>query len=197
MPDSAALYTGDLHVFFQDAFDEAVAARSSAPSVPVQSYLLGVLTTAAQPEQLVVADSLTLRYEAALRAAPARRFEDLRVLGDQILFTSSFFPEHLQRRGVDARYVTELGARAYRAASRLVVTTRASAIPDILDELAAGFRDFTALLHDVALTVLAGARGTADLVRLCEDWIRDRSEHTARLLRSRGVTLPNGGVLSS
>lgn len=196
MPDSAALFTGDLHVFFQDAFDEAVAARPSAPSAHVQSYLLGVLTSAAQPEPLVVTDSLTLRYEAALRAAPARRFEDLRVLGDQILFTSGFFPEHLHKRGVDARYVTELGARAYRAASRLIVTTRESAIPDILDELAAGFRDFTALLHDVALTVLASARGTADLVRLCEDWIRDRSEHTARLLRSRGVTLPSG-LLSS
>jgi hypothetical protein len=69
---------------------------------------------------------------------------------------------------------------------------------DVLSELSLGFFDLMVLLRDVALTLAArAARSASDLARLCEIWIRERSQHLERLLRARGVVLGGASVDSS
>lgn len=194
MSESQLSLHGDLNQFFKSTLDDVLRTHSRPPSEAIQAYLVGVLVDSAKMDQTVARtweEPLPVLLHSALGAAPIERFEKLRSLGDNVLLVSGFFHEHLERIGVQERYVEHVGARAYRAASSLLATPEPLAQgSDVLLELAQGFGAFAQLLRDVAATLFAhAAHGPSHLVALCEQFLRGGSEHIARLLRARGVNL--------
>ena len=188
----------DLGAFFRQVVEETLEHHPQKPEPLVQAYLLGLLEDAGHtPEPIArgVGRPLALQLVEALEAHPAARFDRLRQVGDSVLLIGGLYRGYLERSGLEDRYVVAVGRRAYAAAASLMDAPRpmageAKRAPDVLTELAYGFRDLMALLRDVALTIVAkAARSGADLAHLCELWIGERSAHLGRLLRARGVML--------
>jgi hypothetical protein len=137
---------------------------------------------------------LTLLLDEALHAPGQERFERLRVLGDGVLYVSGFFAAHLETRGVEVRYVTSLGARAYDGAGRLLRGGAGESGPDLFFELAENFERFAELLASVAEKLsLAVAPSSQGLLRLYERWLKTGSDAIGTELMSRGV-LPVRGA---
>jgi hypothetical protein len=132
--------------------------------------------------------------DEALHAPGNERFERLRVLGDGVLYVSGFFAPHLETRGVEARYVTALGARAYDGAGKLLRGGTGDGAPDLFFELAENFGRFADLLSDVAERLsLSAAPSSTGLLKLYERWLKTGSEALGNELAGRGV-LPVRGA---
>jgi hypothetical protein len=190
----------NLGAYFRAVVEETLSHHPVQPEPLVQEYLLALLEDAgATPESVAraVDRPLGLQLSDALRSHPAARFERLRQVGDGVLLMGGLYRGYLERHGLEDGYVVAVGQRAYGAAAAILEAPGSDASStgkprplDLLSELSYGFRDLMALLRDVALTLAArAARSATDLARLCELWIRERSEHLERLLRARGVVL--------
>jgi hypothetical protein len=197
----------NLGAYFRAVVEETLSHHPVQPEPLVQEYLLGLLEDAgAAPEALThtVDRPLGLQLAEALGSHPAARFERLRRMGDGVLLMGGLYRGYLERRGLEDGYVVAVGQRAYGAAAAILeapaTNTASTDKPralDLLSELSHGFRELMALLRDVALTLAArAARSATDLARLCEIWIRERSEHLERLLRARGVVLGSSNAES-
>lgn len=186
----------DLGGFFRQVVSETLQHHPQKPDPLVHEYLLGLLEDAGHtPEPIArgVGKPLSVQLVEALEAPAVARFERLRQVGDSVLLMGGLYRGYLERSGLEDRYVVSIGRRAYAAAASLLDVPRpllgdGTRAPDVLSELAHGFRDLMVLLRDVALTIVAqAARSSADLAHLCELWIGERSAHLGRLLRARGV----------
>jgi len=137
-----------------------------------------------------------LLLEEALHAAGRERFERLRCLGDGVLYTTGFFADHLSTRGVELRYVSTLGARAYDGAAVMLQRGAhdGSGAPDIFRELADNFATFVAVVARVADVLQANSAHNSDrhMVRLYERWLRTGSAPLAVALAGRGLTPQRG-----
>lgn len=185
----------DLHGFFQDLVTQTLEGRSDRPKPIIEQYLVSLLEASAKPGESVVEATmngpLSVQLSQALHAPAHQRFERLVRLGDGILMLGGLFEPHIRHSGLDEQYVTTLGAKAYSAASGLMVSAmEASALDnsDVLGRLAAQFGQLMALLRDISDTILARSARTAnDWARLIEKWMTQRSAHLERLLRSQGI----------
>jgi len=195
----------DVHGFFQELINQTLEGHRYRPSPVIESYLVGLLEDSAQSKSgdamsSVLHGPLSVQLSHALHAPAHERFERLVRLGDGILILGGLFEPHVKRAGMDERYVSTLGARAYSAAAGLMTmdSLKGAEQPlDVLGRLAADFGRLMALLRDVADTLLArSARTASDWSRLLEKWLTQRSEHLERLLRAQGITLQaRGGLL--
>jgi hypothetical protein len=132
--------------------------------------------------------------DEALHAPGQERFEKLRVLGDGVLYVSGFFAPHLETRGVEVRYVTSLGARAYDGAGKMLRGASGDGAPDLFFELSENFERFAELLSAVAQKLsLAAAPSSQGLLKLYERWLKTGSEDIGTELMQRGV-LPTRGA---
>ena len=192
----------DLHGFFQELVSQTLDGRPDRPSPVIEQYLVGLLEASAAPrgEGLVeqaMKGPLVVQLSDALHAPSHQRFERLVRLGDGILVLGGLFEPHVKRSGLDERYVSTMGARAYSAASNLLVPaaeSKAGAL-DVLGRMAAEFGRLMALLRDISDTLLArSARSANDWARLCEKWLTQRSAHLERLLRSQGILVASGNL---
>jgi len=128
---------------------------------------------------------LTLILAEALDKVGLQRFERLRQIGDDVLYTTGFFGEHLESRGIEQHYVEQLGARAYATASRMLFTDSPGAL---FDELADRFPMFVALVHDVADTLTASALSShKKLLEMYEGWLKTGSVALAEALARSGL----------
>lgn len=128
----------------------------------------------------------SVRLAKAMQDSGAQRFERLRTLGDDALFASGFFFEHLERRGLTDDYVTGMGQLAYGGAATALRTYAREHC--IFDELAAQFHKFVDLLRHVADSLIMTAALTeADFVKLYERWLRTGSEVLASTLLRAGM----------
>jgi hypothetical protein len=158
--------------------------------------LVSLLTDYARPDARcneALERPLTLLLDEALHAPGQERFERLRVLGDGVLYVSGFFAPHLETRGVEVRYVTSLGARAYDSAGRMLRGASDNA-PDLFFELAENFERFAELLSAVAEKLqLAAAPSSVGVLKLYERWLKTGNEALSSELLERGV-LPVRGA---
>lgn len=180
---------GDLNQFFRETVGSVRQRRSYVATTAAEVYIAGLLADHAHaPMTSTDADKpLTLLLANALNAVGNERFERLRRVGDEVLYTTGFFAEHLDRRGVEQAYVEELGARAYATAGRMLVIDRADQ-NGVFHELADRFHMFVALVHDVAETFRVGAaRSQKALVELYERWLNSGSESLAAALATHGL----------
>jgi hypothetical protein len=198
----------NLETFFREIVEETASAARNAPDPTLQEYVVGLLEDAAIGDDNVVRTAvdrpLALLLAEAMASKPSERFERLRQTGDGILIVGGLYRRHLQRAGLQDRYVVALGQRAYRTASSLLEIPTGGLFVgekstfDILHELALAFEDLMVFLRAVSDTLVArAAKSASDIARLCELWLTDRSAHLGRLLRARGVVLDAGMLTSS
>jgi hypothetical protein len=188
--------SGNLEGFFHDVVDDAMRQKQVAATEPAELYLVSLLTDYARPDARsseALERPLTLLLDEALNAPPQERFERLRVLGDGVLYVSGFFAQHLETRGVEVRYVTSLGARAYDGAGRMLRGAANDNAPDLFFELAENFAQFAKLLNAVAEKLsLASAPSSLGLLKLYERWLRTGSEELGSELVQRGLVPVRG-----
>lgn len=201
----AIVASASVEGYFEEIVEDAIRARKLSPSEPARAYVVALLADLAKPGNPVektLERPLTLLLDEALHAESlGDRFEKLRVLGDGVLYSSGFFADHFEARGVDSKYVIGIGKTAYETAGSLIrsgsssrtVNEQATQI-DIFHELAASFATFVDVIADVANTTVAhGVATSKGLVRLYERWLKTKSGVLESALTSHGFVTPRGG----
>src|SRR5215471_1896597 len=184
--------------FFHEVVGEAVRARNVEATEEIRSYLVALLSDFARPDRShgdPFERPLTFLLDEALRATGAERFQRLRTLGDSVLYISGFFADHIENRGVDAGYINNVGATAYRSAASMLRRSLPiegrepeSEEENVFAELSRRFDRFVEVLTAVAETTLAQqARGERGLLKLYEKWLRSGSVILAGELGARGI----------
>lgn len=185
---------GDLRQFFRQILGSVRRNHDYPATSAAETYLAALLADKAHPEQTEQSFNrpLTLLLQEALSAVGMDRFERLRGLGDEVLYLTGFFSDHLSARGIAQDYVEQLGARAYATAGRMFASDRRDA-SQVLDELAENFSMFAALVHDVSDTLRVHAvRSPQALIAVYEQWLRTGSSALAAGLASRGLVPVRG-----
>jgi len=183
----------DLHGFFGGVVDVALQERGISATDAAEYYLVTLLADYAKPDALTqetLDRPLTLLLDEALHAEASERFDRLRSLGDGVLYVSGFFSEHLSTRGVEIRYVSTLGARAYEGAASMLERqpSAKNSASDLFRELAQNFTSFADVLADVADRLLAlSSRTDKRVVQLYERWLRTGSRALGGALAQRGL----------
>jgi hypothetical protein len=201
--------------FFAEAVNEAMESRGVTASDGARSYVVGLLSDLAKPGSPIertLERPLTLLLDEALHTPDVgERFDRLRVLGDGVLYSSGFFADHFEARGVDTGYIIGIGRTAYDSASSLIM----SRVPektssngpqsglsgrtlDIFKELSQSFARFVEVIGEVAnATIARGVASSRGLIKLYERWLKTRSDKLGEALASHGfVTNGRGGILS-
>ena len=196
--------TASVSDFFEGIVVDAMKSRGVSASEGARSYVVGLLTDLAKPGSPVertLDRPLTLLLDEALHTQElGERFERLRALGDGVLYSSGFFADHFEARGVDTSYLIGIGQTAYNSAGSLI---RAGSSPrlgsedgqfDLFTELSRGFASFVDVIGEVAnATIASGVATSRGLVKLYERWLKTRSETLADALSSHGFVAPRGG----
>ncbi|MBX3209873.1 MAG: hypothetical protein KF764_32885 [Labilithrix sp.] len=184
--------TASVSGFFEEMVDDALKSRGVNASEGARSYVVALLADLAKPGSPIertLERPLTLLLDEALKT-PERgeRFERLRTLGDGVLYSSGFFADHFEARGVDTSYLIGIGRTAYDSAGSLI-RTRASDENkfDLFAELSEGFASFVDVIGEVAnATIASGVATSRGLVKLYERWLKTRSDKLADALSSHG-----------
>ncbi len=189
--------------FFDEVVGEAIKARRVNASTEARSYVVGLLADLAKPGSPIertLERPLTFLLDEALHTPElGERFERLRTLGDGILYSSGFFADHFEARGVDTSYLIGIGRTAYdnagalitRGSSRSLDEESATVPTDLFRELSSKFASFVEVIGEVANFCVAGGVATSrGLVKLYERWLKTRSETLADALSSHGFVAP-------
>lgn len=189
---SSILAKGSVAEFFTEAVDSAIKARGVEATGGATTYLVGLLSDFAKPDnraEETLDRPLAFLLDEALRVAePAERFDRLRLLGDGVLYTSGFFGDHFEARGVDQKYLVGIGTTAYGAASSMLFTGERGKTIDVYGELAGKFAAFVEVIAEVADTTIArGVASSKGLVKLYERWLKTKSGALAQALSSHGL----------
>ena len=189
----------DLTGFFRGVVAGAIKTSGYQPTEAAELYVAELLTEYARPVEhrdQVLNRPLTLLLDEAQKATGAERFERLRTLGDNVLYVSGFFADHLENRGVELGYVAMLGATAYESAAQMLrgsTHNGRDGATDVFSELADEFQMFVSLLGDVASSLLAGSvHSERELVRVYERWHKTGSNVLAQTLLEHGMVPVRG-----
>jgi hypothetical protein len=190
--------------YFEEAVEDAMRSRRVSASEGARSYVVALLTDLAKPGSPIertLERPLTLLLDEALHTPElGERFERLRTLGDGVLYSSGFFADHFEARGVDTGYLIGIGQTAYNSAGSLIRSRSSRALEeeapggDLFAELAIGFAKFVDVIGEVAnATIASGVATSKGLIKLYERWLKTRSEKLADALSSHGFVAPRGG----
>lgn len=193
--------TASVSDFFEEILEDAMKSRGVSASDSATSYVVALLADLAKPGSPVertLERPLTFLLDEALRTPElGDRFERLRTLGDGVLYSSGFFADHFEARGVDSKYIISVGRTAYENAGSLLRTGQPSTGEggiDIFRELAEGFTTFVSLIADVAnATIASGVATSKGLLKLYERWLKTRNDKLGEALSSHGFVAPRGG----
>src|SRR6476620_2111428 len=176
------LATTSVAEFFEEVVEDAMKSHGLKASEGATSYVVALLAELAKPGSPVertLDRPLTLLLDEALHTNElGDRFEKLRTLGDGVLYSSGFFADHFEARGVDTKYVISIGRTAYESAGSLLRTGSERDVEksvDIFGELAKDFGGFVAVLSEVAnATVAKGVQTSRGVLKLYERWLKTR-----------------------
>ena len=187
--------------FFEEVVEDAMRSRGLKASGAATAYVVALLADLAKPGSPVTGTlqkPLTFLLDEALHTpALAERFDKLRTLGDGVLYSSGFFADHFEARGVDTKYVMSIGRTAYENAGSLLRNRdqKEENTFDIFAELAKDFTAFVAVLSEVANATVAKSVATHQgVLKLYERWLKTRSERLGDALASQGFVAPRGGA---
>ena len=195
------LATASVADFFEEVVEDAMKSHGLKASEGATSYVVALLAELAKPGSPVertLDRPLTLLLDEALHTTSrAERFEKLRTLGDGVLYSSGFFADHFEARGVDTKYVISIGRTAYESAGSLLRgggEKKEENDIDIFAELAKDFAAFVAVLSDVANATIAKSVATSrGVLKLYERWLKTRNDRLGEALASQGFVAPRGG----
>ena len=190
--------------FFHQIVEEAIRTRGVAVTAGTTTYVVGLLSDYARPDgragETMERPLAFLLDEALHTTMPAERFERLRTLGDGVLYTSGFFGDHFEARGVDQSYLIGIGKTAYGSASSMLhrsatsTDTNEAQPPDIFGELSEKFATLVDVIAEVADDAVAkGAAGSKGLLKLYERWLKTGSDRLAHALSEQGLVPTRGG----
>lgn len=187
--------------FFGEVVEDAMKSHGLKASEGATSYIVALLAELAKPGSPVertLERPLTLLLDEALKTqVRADRFEKLRTLGDGVLYSSGFFAENFEARGVDTQYVISIGRTAYENAGSILLRPgdkKEDQGFDIFAELAKDFASFVAVLAEVANATVAKSVATSrSVLKLYERWLRTGNEKLGEALASQGFVAPRGG----
>ncbi len=192
--------TASVSDFFEGVVVDAMKSRGVSASDGARSYVVALLTDLAKPGSPIertLERPLTLLLDEALHTPElGERFDRLRTLGDGVLYSSGFFADHFEARGVDTGYLIGIGRTAYENAGSLIRAgaSREEKSVDLFAELAQGFATFVEVIGEVAnATIASGVATSRGLLKLYERWLKTRSESLADALSSHGFVAPRGG----
>lgn len=189
---------GDLTQFFLEIVEVVRQRRAYVTTNPAATYIAGILADHAYNGPVAADDNqpLSLQLANAQALVGMERFERLRRVGDQVLYTTGFFSEHLESRGIAKTYVEELGALAYATAGRMLILDRKEQ-NSLFVELSERFHMFVDWVREVAeLLRVSAARTESALVQLYERWLANGSEALAAALVQHGfVPIRGTGTL--
>ena len=196
-PPNAIVATESIDGFFQEIVTGAIRSRRVEATGEATTYLVALLADYAVPSgkagQTMDRPLTFLLDEALHTAKPAERFERLRLLGDGVLYSTGFFADHFEARGVDQKYLIGIGAAAYGAASSMLVGHEAEKRIDVFGELAQKFGSFVDVVGEVAnLTIAKGVASSQSLLNIYERWLKTGSESLATALNERGLVPVRG-----
>jgi len=193
--------------FFEEIVVDAMKSKGLAASDEARSYVVSLLSELAKPGsgiEQTLGRPLTFLLDEALHTHElGERFDRLRTLGDGVLYSSGFFADHFEARGVDPGYVMSIGRTAYENASSVLRAHRSTGgrSLDLFEELASSFADFVDVIAEVAnATVASGAATSKGLVQLYERWRKTGSQRLANVLSSHGfvarpaLATPHDGI---
>ncbi|HRI68003.1 MAG TPA: hypothetical protein PK156_27390 [Polyangium sp.] len=177
--------------YFGSVVDDALRLRNVQASAAASQYVVGVLCDFARPQgeaESAFSKPLTFQLRDALEAPFAERFRRLRTLGDNVLYAVGFFGGHIELRGIDRKYVMQVGSSAYSNAAAMLHAPGGLGKFDVLEELAVKFTEFVDVVAEVAEGAIAhGTRNEQGIVRLYERWLRTGSSRIAEELGARGI----------
>lgn len=190
--------TASVSDFFEGIVVDAMKARNVSASDGARSYVVALLTDLAKPGSPVertMDRPLTLLLDEALNTPElGERFERLRTLGDGVLYSSGFFGDHFEARGVDTSYLIGIGRTAYDSAGSLIRTgANEESRFDLFAELSRSFAALVDVIAEVAnATIASGVATSRGLLKMYERWLKTRSESLADALSSHGFVAPRG-----
>jgi hypothetical protein len=182
--------------YFHEVVGEAVRTRQVEATDQAMSYLVALLTEFAHPDpgrEDTLDRPLAFLLHEALRTTGAERFQRLRALGDGVLYLTGFFGDHIETRGVDMGYVTNVGAIAYGSAATMLrrpisESSAQGSDNNVFAELSTKFGQFVDVIAVVAETTLAQqAKSELGVLKLYERWLRSGSATLAKELGARGL----------
>jgi hypothetical protein len=177
----------DLRAFFHETLTRALASRRVEAPPPTEHYLVGLLALLGHDTAPLSRSLVELELDAS-QAPRTGRVERLRNLGDQALSVSGLFDAHLERYGISRAYVTDVGARAYRAAGQLAEASRRErerVHAEVFADLSRRFGTYAEVLEQVRENTALATPD--DVVALYERYQRSHSPAVAERLAQHGV----------
>jgi hypothetical protein len=181
--------------FFCEIVSNAVAEQGYDATFESRAYVTALLADYATPHgaREFLRQPMGTSLLLAMQSHSADRFNRLRAVGDEALFVSGFFADHLSQRGLELSYASDLGSVAYDAAGQLLRRIHTGKAPDVFSELASKFGMFVELLQVVSDSLHSQAiRSQTSLLELYERWRRSGSSKLGEALVQRGI-MPLGG----
>lgn len=175
--------------FFREHLTEALKSLEVRTAEATEHYLVDLLAGFVADARLEeMTTPFVEQLAKALNTSGPERANRMRSLGDAALFTSGFWADSFNTRGVTQPYVIAIGARAYGEVSRV----RSAILPDappgseVFVELAGRFEAFSRVLDEVREQTALCTDG--EIVRIYERWCTTRSPQLFRRLNRRGVS---------
>jgi hypothetical protein len=181
--------------FFHEQVTDALKTEHVEAREPTEFYLVNLLvefTTTNQVDQ----QPLARKMAQAKAGSPDERAKTLKEIGDTTLYVSGFFADSLTRKLVDVEYYIAMGESAYSQLAAQTAAMRGSAqqfFQAAYDELSGKFPRFVDVLQVIRARTSLG--GGANLIKLCEEWMRTGEEWIEKRLRASGVVLTPGRKL--
>lgn len=175
--------------YFFELLQEAQKRFDTKLSTQTEAYLVRMLSSMRPTKLPAEQDTLFHRFAQALEAEDVlSSYRQFRALGDTSLRSAGWFCEHLDKRGLTLRYVTQMGMRAYDSAQSLAqsgITSSDVESHEVFSELACRFEEAVLLLGDVRESTTL--RTPQDVVKLYDRWKKTGSPVLAARLRDEGV----------
>lgn len=192
--------TSSLYEFFQAEVVQTTSELRKDVPADTQIYLANLLARFASSDSVFVPmegrkelEPLAFVLKRAVEAEDeAGRVRELKHLGDIALYTSGFFSDRIERRGVEVDYYIEMGGMAYRNVSDLAGhRSIAAGFRDLYAKLSRHFADLVTVLWELAeRSRMTTARG---LLELYQKWEQTGSDRLRRKLVRQGLILAPGG----
>ncbi len=182
-----------LHDYFQAEVARTAADLNVEAPADTQLYVANLLARFAKSDELFTTmegknelEPLAFILKRALEHdQQGARMQILRHLGDTALYTSGFFADRIERRGVEVDYYIEMGGMAYSNVSTLARGGRGH--QDLYAKLSQHFKDLVRVLWELAeRTQMATTRG---LLELYMKWEKTGCERLERKLLQSGFVL--------
>ena len=184
-----------LYEFFQNEIGQT--ARDLGTNIPptTQIYVANLLTRFVKSDQVFVTmegqrqlEPLAFILKRALEQSEHERIHTLKHLGDMALYTSGFFSERIEMRGVQVDYYIEMGGMAYSSVADLSSNrAQVGTWRDLYSTLSDHFRDLVSLLW--AFDERTSEDNSVNLLELYKRWEKTQSRRLEEQLLRRGFIL--------